>query len=393
MAYALPSAIRLAQRLVRPQKVVPPHPSVAASGNAIQLSGEMRMTDALTIWLALKAAVPKSPPGKRFDIDISDVQSMDGGVMSLLVNLRSELAEKHIQSEIIGGTEKLTELIRLYGGDAEPVKRHKERKAEGFVAHIGRATSEILTEFRHVIAFFGAFVSAAVGVVRHPRTGNLRDIMPLVEKAGADAVPIVLLINFLVGFVMGFQSARQLQSYGANIFVADIVGLAMTRELAPLMTAIIVCGRSGAAFAAELGTMKVSEEIDALASLGLGPLRYLVFPRVLALLIVVPLLTLAGDFVGVLGGLVVGHTSLDIGVTAYLNETHNAVKLWDIGSGLIKSFAYAGAIALIACQQGFATTGGAEGVGQRTTSTVVSSLFAVVLLDALLTILFRVAGV
>lgn len=352
----------------------------------------MRMTDALTIWKALKSAVP-AQQGKKLDIDISDVASMDGGVMSLLVNLRSELATRGIAAEIVGGSDRLDELVRLYGGDAEPKKRHKPRKAEGVVSQIGRATAESLGELKQVIAFFGSFVAGALGVIRHPKTGNLRDILPLIAKAGADAVPIVLLINFLVGFVMGFQSARQLQSYGANIFVADIVGLAVTRELAPLMTAIIVCGRSGAAFAAELGTMKVSEEIDALSSLGLGPMRYLVFPRVAALMLVVPLLTIAGDFVGVLGGLVVGNTSLDIGFTAYLNETRSAVKLWDIATGLIKATAYAGAISLIACQQGFATSGGAEGVGKRTTATVVTSLFAIVLLDALLTVVFRVTGV
>jgi phospholipid/cholesterol/gamma-HCH transport system permease protein len=352
----------------------------------------MRMTDALTIWNALKAAVPETP-SKQLDIDLSDVQSMDGGVMSLLVNLRSELAAKGVTANIVGGTKQLDELVRLYGGDAEPIKRHKPRKAEGVVEHVGRATSESLLELRNVIAFFGSFIAAAAGVIRRPRSGNLRDIIPLIQKAGADAVPIVLLINFLVGFVMGFQSARQLQSYGANIFVADIVGLAMTRELAPLMTAIIVCGRSGAAFAAELGTMKVSEEIDALAAMGLGPIRYLVFPRVLALVLVVPLLTILGDFVGVLGGMLVGYTSLDIGVLAYLNETRKAIKLWDVAGGLIKSLCYAGAIALIACQQGFATKGGAEGVGRRTTSTVVISLFALVLIDALLTVVFRVAGV
>ena len=365
---------------------------MAAGKGGILLSGDMRMSDALTIWNALKAAVP-ADPGRKLNIDISDVASMDGGVMSLLVNLRSELATRGVTAEIVGGSERLGELIRLYGGDAEPKKRHKPRAPEGFVVQVGRATSEILAELRQVIAFFGSFVAAAAGVIRAPRTGNLRDIKPLVAKAGADAVPIVLLINFLVGFVMGFQSARQLQSYGANIFVADIVGLAVTRELAPLMTAIIVCGRSGAAFAAELGTMKVSEEIDALSSLGLGPMRYLVFPRVMALMIVVPLLTMIGNFVGVLGGLVVGSTSLDIGVTAYLNETRSAVKLWDIGTGLIKSAAYAGAVSLIACQQGFATSGGAEGVGKRTTSTVVISLFAIVLIDALLTVVFRVTGV
>jgi phospholipid/cholesterol/gamma-HCH transport system permease protein len=201
-----------------------------------------------------------------------------------------------------------------------------------------------------------------------------------------------MLINFLVGFVMGFQGAKQLQSYGASLFVADLVGISVTRELAPLMTAIIVCGRSGAGFAAELGTMKVSHEIDALRAMGFGPLRYLVLPRTVALIVVLPVLTLLGDIVGILGGLVVGSTSLGISPAAYLTETQTAVHMWDVQSGLIKSVVYAVAIALIACQQGFATSGGAEGVGRRTTATVVLGLFSLVVIDAILTITFRVFG-
>jgi len=202
-----------------------------------------------------------------------------------------------------------------------------------------------------------------------------------------------VLINFLVGFVMGFQSARQLQTYGADIFVADIVGLAVTRELAPLMTAIIVCGRSGAGIAAELGTMKVSEELDALRAMGFGPMRYLVFPRVLALFLVVPLLTVVADFFGVLGGMTVARYNLQISATAYLAETRTAILPWDVAGGLIKAVCYALAIALIACQQGFATSGGAAGVGRRTTSTVVIGLFVIVLIDASLTVVFRLSNV
>jgi phospholipid/cholesterol/gamma-HCH transport system permease protein len=232
-------------------------------------------------------------------------------------------------------------------------------------------------------------VLAGVTLVRHPRAGHWREVAPLCEKAGANAVPIVLLINFLVGFVMAFQSARQLKMFGANIYVADLVGISLTRELAPLMTAIIVCGRSGAAFAAELGSMKVNEEIDALRTLGLTPFGWLVMPRVLALVLVVPVLTLIADFIGVTGGLLVGVTNLDLTARGYLIETLKAVQGWDVITGLVKSLAFSVAIALIACQQGFAAEGGAEGVGKRTTSTVVTSLFAIVILDALFTMVFR----
>jgi phospholipid/cholesterol/gamma-HCH transport system permease protein len=188
---------------------------------------------------------------------------------------------------------------------------------------------------------------------------------------------------------MAFQGANQLKQFGANVFVADLVGLSVTRELGPLMTAIILCGRTGAAFAAELGSMKVAEELDALRTMGFGPIRYLVLPRVLALMIVLPLLTLVGDFVGMLGGMVVGIVSLDLTMSGYIIETQKAVSMWDVFSGLIKSVVFAVAITLIACQQGFATKGGAEGVGRRTTSSVVTILFTLILIDAGFTAFFH----
>ena len=188
---------------------------------------------------------------------------------------------------------------------------------------------------------------------------------------------------------MAFQGAVQLKQFGANIFVADLVGLSVARELGPLMTAIILSGRSGAAFAAELGSMKVSEEVDAMRTMGLGPIRYLVLPRAVALLLATPILVLLADVAGILGGLVVGVSSLDLTVVGYFLETKRAVSLWDVYSGLIKSGVFAVTIALIACQQGLATTGGAEGVGRRTTSSVVTTFFALVVLDAGFTVLFH----
>src|SRR5262249_25812783 len=214
----------------------------------------------------------------------------------------------------------------------------------------------------------------------------------LMERAGADGLPIVLLISFLVGLVTGFQAAIQLKQFGANIFVADLVALSITRELGPLMTAIILAGRSGAAFAAELGTMRVSEEVDALFTLGLDPYRFLVLPRVLALLVAAPLLTFLADVCGILGGLLVALLTLDLTVNSYLRETQSALELWDVGSGLVKSVAFGLVLGLIACQRGLAASGGAEGVGRATTSAVVTSLVAIVLTDAIFTVLFNAFG-
>jgi phospholipid/cholesterol/gamma-HCH transport system permease protein len=264
-------------------------------------------------------------------------------------------------------------------------------KPIGVLDQIGREAISLLGENKG-FDFVGDLALAGLQAVRRPRMVNWRDVPLLMERAGADGLPIVLMINFLVGLVTAFQAAIQLKQFGANIFVADLVGISITRELAPLMTAIIAAGRSGAAFSAELGTMRVSEEIDALRTLGLDPFHFLVLPRVLALALVVPMLTIFADLVGIAGGLLVAMLSLDLTANAYLIETQKAVALWDVSSGCIKSVAFGVSIALISCQRGLSTQGGAEGVGRATTSAVVTSLFAIVVADAMFTVLFNAYG-
>ena len=357
------------------------------SEGPLELRGTFCFADAASVWEATRSAVEQTAKGDVVDFDLSKVKSMDGGTMALLVAVRSELKTRGVGCDFVGAEGRVGALVHLYRGDLDPSPRRR-RRHEGTMAQIGRSTLEILAEVKSVLGFFGDMLLAAVGLLREPKTGNWPEVLHLMERAGADAVPIVVLINFLVGFVMAFQGAVQLKQFGANIFVADLVGLSVTRELGPLMTAIIVCGRSGAAFAAELGTMKVSEEIDALRTLGFGPTRYLVLPRTLALILVMPVLTLLADLVGMAGGLMVAKLSLDLTFEAYLNETVKVVSLWSVGSGLIKSVAFALSIGLVSCQQGFATSGGAEGVGKRTTSSVVTILFSLILIDAAFTVFF-----
>ncbi len=361
------------------------------------LTGPLHLGTAKQLAAALELATNNH--GAQLDLDLTQASEIDGAAMALLVHWRSRLQASGALCSIIAKGERAHALITLYGGNADgtPVEVGTRPYAAGnrasrAVEALGGRTQTLLADLKTFVSFIGSATSAFASVLRRPHTGNLRSVLTLASTAGADAMPIVILINFLVGFVMGFQSARQLQTYGADIFVADIVGLAVTRELAPLMTAIIVCGRSGAGIAAELGTMKVSEELDALRTMGFGPMRYLVFPRVLALLLVVPLLTVVADFFGVLGGMTVARYNLHISATAYLTETRTAILPWDIAGGLIKAACYALAIALIACQQGFATSGGAAGVGRRTTSTVVIGLFVIVLIDASLTVVFRLSN-
>jgi phospholipid/cholesterol/gamma-HCH transport system permease protein len=364
---------------------------VDAQGKALVFRGRLTFAEATPLWDALRTFKQRLKRRDRLLLDMTDVEWVDGGAMALLAHFRCELYRRGGYAEFVNASESVQEIIRLYRGD-QPVQARKRKRARGTLDQIGEATLVIVREVQVMLAFLGQLLRALLGVLKHPKSANLRELAPTMERTGADAVPIIVLINFLVGLVMAFQASRQLARFGANILVADLIGISITRELGPLMTAIVVSGRSGAAFAAELGSMKVNEEVDALRTMNLEPMRYLVAPRLFALMLVVPLLSLLADVVGILGGLVVAITSLELTPIAYLNQLQKAVTPWDIGSGVIKSVLFAIAIAVIACQQGLATEGGAEGVGRRTTSAVVSTLFALIVIDALFTVFFRVLG-
>ncbi|MFA6034289.1 MAG: MlaE family lipid ABC transporter permease subunit [Myxococcota bacterium] len=356
----------------------------------VRLEGTLTFADGGGLWADLRSKLSnEAQTSVRFDL--SKLESIDGGAMALLVQSKWDMQTAGVKCEFAGGNAAINKILALYEGDASPTPQPPNVHI-GFFGRMGNNTVEALREGQLFLAFVGSTVLAVGGVLRRPRTGNWHDVAPIMSRTGADAVPIVALITFLIGFVMAFQSAVQLKQFGANIYVADLVALSITRELGPLMTAIIVCGRSGAAFAAELGTMKVSEEIDALRTMGIGPLRFLVGPRILALFLVLPVLTLMGDLMGILGGLLVGVVNLDLTITGYLNETRGALELWDVFQGIIKAGVFGLAIGFISCSHGLATTGGAEGVGKRTTASVVMSLFALILIDAVFTLAFHELG-
>jgi phospholipid/cholesterol/gamma-HCH transport system permease protein len=356
----------------------------------LRIRGRLELREAGPLWTELDRYALSASQGTTLNFDMAQVERIDGSAIALLAHLRARLQQRGVQAEFVGASPLVQEIIHLYRGDVR-VGRKKRRRARGALDQIGQATLATVSEMKLGLAFFGYLVVEWLGVLRAPLTGNWRDLLPTMERTGPDAVPIVLLINFLVGMVVAFQSSPQLEQYGANIFLADLIVISMTRELGPLLTAVVVCGRSGAAFAAELGSMQVNEEIDALRTMGFGPMRYLVLPRVLALMLVMPILTLLADIVGTLGGLVVGIHTLELTPVSYFTELQKAVSLSDFLSGITKSVVFGLTIGLIACQQGLATSGGAEGVGRRTTSAVVTTLFTLVLIDAIFTIFFQAA--
>ncbi|OQX87983.1 hypothetical protein B6D60_02800 [candidate division KSB1 bacterium 4484_87] len=205
---------------------------------------------------------------------------------------------------------------------------------------------------------------------------------------GYNSIPIVATICFFVGLIMAMQAAYQLERFGASIYVADLVGVSMTRELGPLLTAIIVAGRSGSAIAAEIGTMKVNEEIDALRTMGFNPIWFLVVPRFLALLIVLPCLSLMADVLGILGGFFLAIANLHISFIRYFNQTADALVMKDLLTGLVKTFFFATIISQVGAYQGFIVKGGAEGVGKSTTASVVTSIFLIIIADLVMTMIF-----
>jgi phospholipid/cholesterol/gamma-HCH transport system permease protein len=365
---------------------------IESSPGRIAIAGELRTADAAAIWRSLQHHTDRSGRGESIDFDVAHAAVIDGTVMALLVDLRIALAKRGVAVQITGASERLAGVVHLYGGD-QPPGAVAGPSAPRAIARIGAGVAKAATQARRLIEFGGELVRGIAAVIRRPWLGGWRELGPLVAQTGADGIPIVLVLDFLVGFVMAFQSTRQLETYGANLYVADIVGISMTRELAPLITAIIISGRSGAGFAAELGTMRVSEEIDALRTMGIAPIPYLVVPRIIALAIAAPVLGLTGDIAGVLGGLVVGAMSLDVHPHAYLAELRTVVTASDVWTGLVKSLAFGVAIAIIGCQQGLTTRGAASGVGRSTTTTVVACLFSLVAIDTLLTTVFRGIGV
>jgi phospholipid/cholesterol/gamma-HCH transport system permease protein len=353
----------------------------------LELAGTLRIADAAAIWRRLCAL--SRDARDRLDLDLHATELVDGAVMSLLVDLRSSLLARGVRCELVAVPAQVAPLVHLYHGDREPQLARATTRTPALV-RFGAAIQRAARRGREFVGFTGDLALAFVSDVRRI---HWRSVPALIERAGTDGIAIVAVLDFLVGFVSAYQSTRLLKTYGANIYVADIIGVSVTRELAPLMTAIIVAGRSGAAYAAELGTMRVSEEIDALRTMGFRPISHLVVPRILTLALIAPILTLVGDVAGVSGGLAVGVTSLGLTSHGYIAELRQVVVLSDVWTGLVKSVAFGAAIAFIGCRRGLATRGAASGVGRSATSTVVSCLFAIVAIDTLFTVVFREFGV
>jgi len=356
------------------------------------MEGRMDASNAASLVGELKALL-KDQSSRSLTVDLKDVTYLDDFGVLVFVELKKMLNLQNGKLLFVNANEKVAEVLSVidFSSLGKSTLFTKKRPV-GPLTHLGETTLSHAVDLKKQISFVGSVFLSLIFVCFHPRALRWDDTISYMRKTGVDALPIVSLISFLLGLIMAFMSAVQLRQFGANIYVASLVSLAMVRELGPIMTAIIVAGRSGSSFAAEIGTMKINEEVDALFTMGFDPTRFLVVPKMVASVIVVPLLTLFSSLFAIVGGLIVGVGMLDLTANAYINQTIVTLTLFDVYWGFIKSAVFALLISWIGCLRGFQVTGGAEGVGRAATSAVVSSIFFIILFDSVFAVILTYWG-
>ena len=325
-------------------------------------------------------------------LDLRSVKRFDTAGAWLVYRAQQNFAARGDTLEILGHDDQLS-LLKLVAGNQAKPEDLEPPQPPGFVEEVGRDTFSIINKYLAFLAFIGRLSFSAVRVILSPKNLRWRTVLRGIEEAGFDALPIVGLLSFLLGLVIAYQGGILMQQYGAGIFIADLVGLAMLRELSPLITAIIVAGRTGSSYTAQIATMKVTEEVDALRTLGVSPMDVLALPKFFALVIALPLLTVFADFMGVLGGMVMANSLLDISMRSFVERVVESVTVSSLMIGLGKAPIFAVMIAAVGCYQGFSASNGAEQVGRHTTMSVVHSIFLVIVVDAIFSIVFSKVGI
>jgi len=344
------------------------------------------------IWHETMGTLDRAGSPPRLILDAEQLDYCDGSGIGLLLEIgrRQETAGGDFQ--IRGLKEPFQKLLDLFDPGELTDSRGGPSQDRKFVEEIGRATARVWLDIQDLIAFVGELAVALATTLFRPRRVRWNDALRVAETAGVNALPIVALISFLMGLIMAFQAAIPMRQFGVEIFVADLVALSMLRELGPLMTAIILAGRSGSAFAAELGTMKVNEEIDALTTMGLDPVKFLVVGRVMATVLMTPLLVIFSDLLGLMGGSVV-LLSLGYPLITYFNEILTAVTFVDLLGGLVKSLVFGLLAAGIGCLRGLQTKSGASAVGASTTRAVVTGIILIIVTDGIFSVVYYYLGV
>jgi len=350
---------------------------------SLHFKGRMDMENAAAMIIAAEELICRKSPS-ALTADLRNISYFDDFGALALFEIKHLMAAEKGHFHIVNADAKAKEILSRADFDSNktytPLKR---KKSFDLFVRLGESLINDASNIRFMISFTGSLILSLIYVCLHPRSLRGEDTLAHMEKTGVDALPVVALISFLLGLIMAFMSSIQFRQFGAGIYVASLVAFAMVSELGPIMTAIVVAGRSGSAFAAEIGTMKISEEIDALSTMGFDPVIFLAVPRLIAALIVVPLLALFSNLFAIAGGLAVGVFMLDLTPGTYIKQTLEALTLTEVMWGMGKSGVFAALIAGIGCLRGFQARGGASAVGEASTSAVVSSIFLIILFDSI----------
>ena len=353
--------------------------------------GKLNTEAAGRLWTRTIRKVIKSAPDVLL-VDAAAVDYCDGAGMALLLQLKRVQEQNFRKIEIEGLRTEFEQLLTLFDPGEIHALEHMPNSFVRVAESTGRITTGLLEDFKAQVSFIGELFVKLLGTVFHPGSLRLKDTLLIVEKSGADAVGITALLGFLIGLILAFQSAIAMRKFGADIFAARLVTISLFRELGPLLTAFVLASRSGSAFAAELGTMKVNEEIDALTTMGLDPVRFLAIPRVIAAVVVMPLLTMFNNFFGLIGCALV-MTCVGFAPVAVYNQIQQAAGMGDLLGGLVKTLVFGLLIAGIGCLRGFQTGTGASAVGDSATRAVVSSIVAIVTADGVFAVVYYTLGI
>jgi len=362
----------------------------ASGALRLVVEGQLDVDGAGEVWReAIAAAQDAADTG--LVVDASGVRYCDTAGAALLIAIEREHGTAGGTFALEGLRDEYAQLIELLR-PSESAAREKRAKRTSFLADLGHAAVRLGSDLRALVTFTGELTVFLLRTVRHPSELRVRDAVAIADRAGIGAVPIVSLVGFLLGLILAFQGAIPMRRFGAEIFIADLLGISMLRELGPLMAAILLTARSGSAFAAEIGTMKVNEEIDALSTMGLEPVRFLVVPRVLAAVAVVPALTVLTSAFALLGGLAV-FVQLGFPPVTFANRIIESVTFGDVVGGLAKAVVFGVIVAAIGCLRGLQTGNGAQAVGASTTSAVVSGITFIAITDGIFAVVFYVLGI
>jgi phospholipid/cholesterol/gamma-HCH transport system permease protein len=353
----------------------------------VDLSGEWRISDHPPAWADILG--DQKPESVRFNA--AGLGSWDTSILLFLLEARVGCKKIGVECDIASLPEKMRLLLEQFEATLKTGGRREQ--GENLLTTVGLATEHATSNLRGILNFVGECVLSATRFPGRAKKFRWGDCLDQMQECGAMSLPIVSLISFLVGLTFAYQAAVELRQFGADIFVADVVGLSVVREMGPMMAAVILAGRTGAAFAATIGNMKANEEIDALEVIGLSPIDFLVLPRILALALMMPLLALYANCVGILGGMVVARAILQIPATAYWVETQSSIDLTDLNSGLIKATTFGLLIGLSGCLRGLQAERSAAGVGRATTSAVVTAILLIIVADAIYAVVFHALGI